>query len=75
MLKVQVFFEELNVEYIAERISYEVSDRASFLIVIMIKDCLLFLKYIELYFKVKGASVKILDLKPRNRHEIINTKI
>ena len=38
----QVFFEELYVEYIAERISYKVSDRISFLIVIMIKDCLLF---------------------------------
>ena len=58
VLKVQVFFEELNVEYIAERISYEVSDRVSFFNCNYDKGLFAFLKYIELYFKVKGALVK-----------------
>lgn len=49
-MKVQVFFEELNVEYIAERISYEVSDRVSFFNCNYGKGLFAFLKYIELYF-------------------------
>ena len=53
-----MFFEELNVEYIAERISYEVSDRVSFLNCNYDKRLFAFLKYIERYFKIKGALVK-----------------
>lgn len=53
-----MFFEELNVEYIAERISYEVSDRVSFFNCNYDKGLFAFLKYIELYFKAKGALVK-----------------
>ena len=60
VLKVQVFFEELNVEYIAERISYEVSDRVSLFNCNYDKGLFAFLKYIELLiiFTVKGALVK-----------------
>ena len=50
-----MFFEELNVEYIAERISYEVSDRVSLFNCNYDKGLFAFLKYIELYFYSKRS--------------------